>query len=153
MKLVVPVEDLNDYIGKDIGHSDWFLIDQDRINKFAEVTIDHQFIHVDEAQAKNGPFGSTIAHGFLTLSMLTHLTESCGLIPQNSVMGINYGFDKVRFLMPLKVNNRIRARVKPLSVVERNPGQWLMKSEVTIEIENEEKPALACEWLSLVFTK
>ena len=92
MKLVVPVEDLNDYIGKDIGHSDWFLIDQDRINKFAEVTIDHQFIHVDEAQAKNGPFGSTIAHGFLTLSMLTHLTESCGLIPQNSVMGINYGF-------------------------------------------------------------
>ena len=153
MKLVVPVEDLNDYIGKDIGHSDWFLIDQDRINKFAEVTIDHQFIHVDEAQAKNGPFGSTIAHGFLTLSMLTHLTESCGLIPQNSVMGINYGFDKVRFLMPLKVNNRIRARVKHLSVVERNPGQWLMKSEVTIEIENEEKPALACEWLSLVFTK
>ena len=153
MKLVVPVEDLNDYIGKDIGHSDWFLIDQDRINKFAEVTIDHQFIHVDEAQAKNGPFGSTIAHGFLTLSMLTHLTESCGLMPQNSVMGINYGFDKVRFLMPLKVNNRIRARVKPLSVVERNPGQWLMKSEVTIEIENEEKPALACEWLSLVFTK
>ena len=129
------------------------MIDQDRINKFAEVTIDHQFIHVDEAQAKNGPFGSTIAHGFLTLSMLTHLTESCGLIPQNSVMGINYGFDKVRFLMPLKVNNRIRARVKPLSVVERNPGQWLMKSEVTIEIENEEKPALACEWLSLVFTK
>ena len=129
------------------------MIDQDRINKFAEVTIDHQFIHVDEAQAKNGPFGSTIAHGFLTLSMLTHLTESCGLIPQNSVMGINYGFDKVRFLMPLKVNNRIRARVKPLSVVERNPGQWLMKSEVTIEIENEEKPALACEWLSLVFTE
>jgi acyl dehydratase len=153
MKLVVPVEDLNDYIGKDIGHSDWFLIDQDRINKFAEVTIDHQFIHVDEAQAKNGPFGSTIAHGFLTLSMLTHLTESCGLMPQNSVMGINYGFDKVRFLMPLKVNNSIRARVKPLSVVERNPGQWLMKSEVTVEIENEEKPALACEWLSLVFTK
>lgn len=153
MKLVVPVEDLNDYIGKDIGHSDWFLIDQDRINKFAEVTIDHQFIHVDEAQAKNGPFGSTIAHGFLTLSMLTHLTESCGLMPQNSVMGINYGFDKVRFLMPLKVNNRIRARVKPLSVVERNPGQWLMKSEVTVEIENQEKPALACEWLSLVFTK
>ena len=153
MKLVVPVEDLNDYIGKDIGHSDWFLIDQDRINKFAEVTIDHQFIHVDEAQAKNGPFGSTIAHGFLTLSMLTHLTESCGLMPQNSVMGINYGFDKVRFLMPLKVNNRIRARVKPLSVVERNPGQWLMKSEVTVEVENEEKPALACEWLSLVFTK
>ena len=85
--------------------------------------------------------------------MLTHLTESCGLMPQNSVMGINYGFDKVRFLMPLKVNNSIRARVKPLSVVERNPGQWLMKSEVTVEIENEEKPALACEWLSLVFTK
>jgi acyl dehydratase len=153
MKLIVPVENLNDYIGKDIGHSDWFLIDQDRINKFAAVTIDHQFIHVDEEQAKNGPFGATIAHGFLTLSMLTYLTESCGLIPENSVMGINYGFDKVRFLMPLKVNNRIRARVKPISAIERNPGQWLMKSEVTVEIESEEKPALVCEWLALVFTK
>ena len=153
MKLVVPVEKLNDYNGQDIGHSDWFLIDQERINQFATVTIDHQFIHVDEERAKSGPFGSTIAHGFMTLSMLTYLTESCGLQPEGSVMGINYGFDKVRFLKPLAVNKRIRARVKPMSATERNPGQWLMKSEVTVEIEGEEKPALVSEWLALVFTQ
>ncbi len=151
MKLVIPVEKLNDYIGKEIGHSDWFLVDQERINQFADVTIDHQFIHIDEEKSKKGPFGSTIAHGFLTLSLLTHLTETCRLIPEGTVMGINYGFDKVRFINPVKVNSRIRATVKPLSAVERNPGQWLLKSEVNVEIENEEKPALVSEWLSLVF--
>ena len=151
MKLVIPVENLNDYIGKEIGHSDWFLVDQERINQFADVTIDHQFIHIDEEKSKKGPFGSTIAHGFLTLSLLTHLTETCRLIPEGTVMGINYGFDKVRFINPVKVNSRIRATVKPLSAVERNPGQWLLKSEVNVEIENEEKPALVSEWLSLVF--
>ena len=151
MKLVIPVEKLNDYIGKEIGHSDWFLINQERINQFADVTIDHQFIHVDEEKSKKGPFGSTIAHGFLTLSLLTHLTESSRLIPEGTVMGINYGFDKVRFINPVKVNSRIRATVKPISAVERNPGQWLLKSEVNVEIENEEKPALVSEWLSLVF--
>jgi len=151
MKLVIPVENLNDYIGKEIGHSDWFLVDQERINQFADVTIDHQFIHIDEEKSKKGPFGSTIAHGFLTLSLLTHLTDTCRLIPEGTVMGINYGFDKVRFINPVKVNSRIRATVKPLSAVERNPGQWLLKSEVNVEIENEEKPALVSEWLSLVF--
>ena len=151
MKLVIPVEKLNNYIGKEIGHSDWFLVDQERINQFADVTIDHQFIHIDEEKSKKGPFGSTIAHGFLTLSLLTHLTDTCRLIPEGTVMGINYGFDKVRFINPVKVNSRIRATVKPLSAVERNPGQWLLKSEVNVEIENEEKPALVSEWLSLVF--
>ena len=151
MKLVIPVDKLNDYIGKEIGHSDWFLVDQERINQFADVTIDHQFIHIDEEKSKKGPFGSTIAHGFLTLSLLTHLTDTCRLIPEGTVMGINYGFDKVRFINPVKVNSRIRATVKPLSAVERNPGQWLLKSEVNVEIENEEKPALVSEWLSLVF--
>ena len=151
MKLVIPVEKLNDYIGKEIGHSDWFLVDQERINQFADVTIDHQFIHINEEKSKKGPFGSTIAHGFLTLSLLTHLTDTCRLIPEGTVMGINYGFDKVRFINPVKVNSRIRATVKPLSAVERNPGQWLLKSEVNVEIENEEKPALVSEWLSLVF--
>jgi len=151
MKLVIPVEKLNDYIGKEIGHSDWFLVDQERINQFADVTIDHQFIHINEEKSKKGPFGSTIAHGFLTLSLLTHLTDTCRLIPEGTVMGINYGFDKVRFINPVKVNSRIRAAVKPLSAVERNPSQWLLKSEVNVEIENEEKPALVSEWLSLVF--
>ena len=149
----VPKEKLNDYIGKEIGCSDWFLVDQEQINKFADVTKDHQFIHINEEQAKKTPFGSTIAHGFLTLSMLTYLTENCRLILEGTVMGINYGFDKVRFVMPVKVNSRIRARSKPLSCTEKNSGQWLIKSEVTVEIEDEEKPAIVSEWLSMVITK
>ncbi|MFQ6004845.1 MAG: MaoC family dehydratase [Woeseia sp.] len=153
MKTVVPAEQLADYVGKDLGHSDWFTIDQDRINQFADVTVDHQFIHVDLDRARQGSFGDTIAHGFLTLSMLTHLSESCGLLPENTVMGINYGFDKVRFLKPVLVDKRIRASVKPLSVTERHPGQWLMKSEITVEIEGEDTPALVAEWLALMFTQ
>ena len=153
MKTVVPANQLEEYIGKDLGCSDWFLIDQDRINRFADVTEDHQFIHVDVEKAKAGPFGDTIAHGFLTLSLLTHLTDDCGLMPENTVMGVNYGCDKVRFLQPVKVNQKVRARVMPVSVIERHPGQFLIKSEITIEIEGEERPALIAEWLALLFTQ
>jgi acyl dehydratase len=153
MKTIVPASKLQDYVGKDIGCSDWFQLDQDRINQFADVTVDHQFIHVDEEQAKKGPFGATIAHGFLTLSMLTHLTEDCGLAPENTVMGVNYGCDKIRFLQPVRVNQKIRARVKPLSAFEKAPGQFLIKSEITVEIEGEKKPALVAEWLALLFTR
>ncbi len=153
MKTVVPADRLKDYVGKDVGCSEWFLIDQDRINRFADVTEDHQFIHVDIERAKAGPFGDTIAHGFLTLSLLSHLTEDCGLMPENTVMGVNYGCDKVRFLQPVKVDQRVRARVKPVSVIERQPGQFLIKSEITVEIEGEDKPALVAEWLALLFTE
>ena len=152
MQTVVPSSELKDYIGKDLGHSDWFLIDQDRVNRFADVTVDHQFIHVDEEKARQTPFGGTIAHGFLTLSLLTHLTEQCGLAPEGTIMGVNYGCDRVRFLQPVRVNQRVRVRVKPLSVIERGPGQFLIKSEVTMEIEGEEKPALVAEWIALLFT-
>ena len=120
MKLV-PKEKLNDYIGKEIGCSDWFLVDQEQINKFADVTKDHQFIHINEEQAKKTPFGSTIAHGFLTLSMLTYLTENCRLIPEGTVMGINYGFDKVRFVMPVKVNSRIPCTIKTAVLHRKKP--------------------------------
>lgn len=153
MKTVVPAEKLQDYVGKELGCSEWFRIDQDRIDKFADVTVDHQFIHVDADRAKHGPFGSTVAHGFLTLSLLTHLTEDCGLAPENTVMGVNYGCDKVRFLQPVRVEQRVRARVKAMSVLERAPGQFLIKSEITVEIEGEEKPALIAEWLALLFTQ
>lgn len=153
MKTVVPADRLQDYIGRDLGRSDWFQIDQERINKFADVTVDHQFIHVDVNRAKKGPFGDTIAHGFLTLSLLTYLTEDCGLVPENTVMGVNYGCDKVRFVQPVRVNQRVRARVKPMTVIERAPGQFLIKSEITVEIEDEEKPALIAEWLALLFTQ
>lgn len=153
MKTVVPADQLSDYVGEDLGCSDWFLIDQERINQFADVTVDHQFIHVDVEKAKEGPFGAPIAHGFLTLSLLTYLTEECGLMPENTVMGVNYGCDKVRFLQPVKVNQKVRARVKPVSVIERHPGQFLIKSEITVEIKGEEKPALIAEWLALMFTQ
>jgi len=152
MKTVVPAADLKDYIGKNLGHSEWFEIDQSRIDSFADVTEDHQFIHVDAEKARQTPFGGTIAHGFLTLSLLTRLTQDCGLQPQNTVMGINYGFDKVRFLQPVRAGQRVRARVRPQSVIERHPGQFLIKSEITVDIEGEQKPALIAEWLGLLFT-
>ena len=152
MKKVVPASALQEYVGQDLGCSAWFELSQERINRFADVTEDHQFIHVDEERARHTPFGGTVAHGFLTLSMLTHLTEDCGLVPENVVMGVNYGCDKVRFLQPVRAGQRVRARVKPLSAIERGPGQHLIKSEITVEIEDEAKPALVAEWIALLFT-
>ena len=142
MSTVVPASELSDYIGKDLGASDWVTLDQDRINTFADVTEDHQFIHIDPEKAAQTPFGGTVAHGFLTLSMLT----------ENTVMGVNYGFDKVRFVQPVRAGQEVRSQVKPLSVMERAPGQYLIKSEVTVEIKGEDKPALVAEWLGLLFT-
>lgn len=149
----VTVEEFKKYAGKELGASKWFKIDQERINNFADVTIDHQFIHVDTEKAKATPFGCTIAHGFLTLSLLTYLQESIeGMIsPAGLKMGMNYGFDKVRFLAPVKVNSRIRSVAKVLSITEKKPGQLLVNTEFTIEIEGEEKPALIAEWLLMYF--
>lgn len=153
MKEVVPASELSAYIGKELGSSDWFLVDQDRIDAFADVTLDHQFIHVDPDKAAMTPFGTTIAHGFLTLSLLSHLTADCGLVPEGTAMGVNYGFDKLRFLQPVKVNQSLRARVKPLAVSEKAAGQYLIKSEVTVDIQDEKKPALVAEWLTLMITR
>ena len=152
MPTVVPASELKDQIGKTLGPSEWFAIDQDRINAFADVTIDHQFIHVDPDKAKLTPFGTTVAHGFLTLSLLTHLTGDTALMPEGTVMGVNYGFDKVRFIQPVKVGQQVRATVVPMTVLERGPGQYLVKSEVTVEIDGEDKPAVVAEWLGLLFT-
>jgi len=139
--------------GADLGCGEWFLVDQQRVNDFADVTKDHQFIHVDETAAAAGPFGGTIVHGFLTLSLLVHLVA--GLAPRlaNLVMGVNYGFDKIRFLAPVPVGSEIRAHVKIADVVERSPGQFLITQDVTVEIRGEEKPALAAQWLSLQITE
>lgn len=139
-------------MGADMGTSDWFLIDQGRINAFADCTDDHQFIHVDPERAASTRFGSTIAHGFLSLSMLSYFAESVGCVFENMVMGINYGFDKVRFLAPVKVNKRIRAHARLLDVQEKKPGHFLIQQEVTIEIEGETTPALIAEWLSMSIT-
>ena len=139
-------------VGTEVGVSDWFTIDQERINAFADVTIDHQFIHIDPESARTTPFGTTIAHGFLTLSMLSYFVGQVGVGMQGAVMGVNYGFDRVRFLSPVKVNNRVRARFRLAGFQEKAPNQYLMKHEVTVEIENEPRPALVAEWLTMVMT-
>jgi len=150
MNKTVSKEDLKSWVGKETGTSDWFKIDQDRINQFADVTLDHQFIHIDPEAAAKTPFGTTIAHGFLTLSMLSHLASGSMLSVEGAVMGINYGCDKVRFLSPVKVDSEIRAKVKLMDVSEKPGNRLLLKSEVTMEIKDERHPALIAEWLTMV---
>ena len=144
---------MKESIGADTGTSDWLLIDQGRINAFADCTDDRQFIHVDPERAAKTRFGGTIAHGFLSLSMLSYFAESVGCVFEDSVMGINYGFDKVRFLAPVKVNKRVRAHGLLLDVQEKKPGHFLIKQKVTIDIEGETTPALMAEWLTMSITK
>lgn len=129
--------------------SDWFTVSQECINQFADVTIDHQFIHIDEVQAKETPFGGTIAHGFLTLSLLSKFVSEVGLQLEGLTMGVNYGFDKLRFLAPVRAGARIRARFKLNSVTEKKPGQFLMSYGVTVDIEGEDIPALIADWLGM----
>lgn len=131
--------------------TDWLQITQERINQFADCTLDHQFIHVDPKLAAETPFGSTIAHGFLSLSLLSHFSESFTFVIEGLQMGINYGFEKVRFLAPVKVGQRVRARAKALDIEETKPSQFRIKWEVTVDIEGEEKPALVAEWLVVQF--
>lgn len=150
MSIVVPKDQLSDYIGKDLGHSEWVTIDQGRIDRFAEVTLDDQYIHTDPERAAQTPFGTTIAHGFLTLSLMSHLVQQVSLGVENMVMGINYGCESVRFLTPVKVNSRIRANVRVANVQEKSPTRHLITSDVTMEIENEDKPALVAQWLTLL---
>lgn len=138
-------------IGTDLGASDWYLIDQDMVNKFADLTNDHQFIHVNPEAAKMTPFGGTIVHGFFTLSMLAGLQPEGAIVLEGIKMGVNYGCDRIRFLEPVPVGSRIRARHKLKAVDDKGGGRWLLTSEVTIEIEGKEKPALIADWLGMQF--
>jgi acyl dehydratase len=149
MAQTVTREELSGRIGQPLGTSEWFLVDQARVNEFADVTLDHQFLHVDAERARATPFGGTIAHGFLTLSLLVHLCLP--FIPElaNRRLLVNYGFDKVRFAAPVKVGKRIRAVGTLGDVSERKPGNVILRVDVTVEIEGEDKPALVAEWLSL----
>jgi acyl dehydratase len=149
MEGTVTREQLDRMVGEPLGVSDWFLIDQERVNRFADVTLDHQFIHVDAARAKATPFGGTIAHGFLTLSLLVPLCLDFIPVLANRTLVVNYGFEKVRFVAPVKVGKRIRAQSTLSEVSERKPNNVIMKIGVTVEIEGEDKPALVAEWLSL----
>lgn len=147
----VPVAELSQYVGKELGRSEWLEIDQARINLFAEATGDFQFIHIDPEKAAKTPFGSTIAHGFLTLSLIPKLMENILVLPEGLKMVVNYGLDSVRFIQPVKVNSRVRLAVSLTEVTEKKPGQWLLKATATLEIEGEEKPAYIAEPLSLAF--
>ena len=149
MALTIDAAELQDYIGKEVGVSDWMGIDQERINQFADATGDHQYIHVDPERAAETPFGTTIAHGFLTMSLMVLMGYEGSTKLNNTVMGINYGFDKLRFINPVKVNTKIRGRFKLIHAEEKKPNHYLLKHEVTVEIEGEEKPALIAEWLGM----
>jgi acyl dehydratase len=153
MPIIIKKDEIANYINHQAEPTPWHQITQQQINQFADCTLDHQFIHVDEEKAKDTPFGSTIAHGFLTLSMLSHFAESFSVIIEGFYMGINAGFDKVRFLQPVKVNSKIRAHAKTLSIEEKKPGQYRVCTEVTVEIEGCETPALIAEWVSVQMVK
>ncbi len=146
------LDDIRSRIGNEIGVSSWLTVDQARIDAFAEATEDRQFIHTDAEAAARTPFGGTIAHGFLSLSLLSRMGAEAMLIPEGAKMAVNYGLDRVRFLAPVRSGKRVRGRFTLDSVDEKAPGQILMRHTVTVEIEGEEKPALTAQWLGLIFT-
>jgi acyl dehydratase len=142
-------EEIRSKVGSEVGVSSWVSIDQQRIDLFAEATGDRQFIHTDPAAAAATPFGGTIAHGFLSLSLLSRMGAEAMLLPKNMRMAVNYGLDRVRFLAPVRSGSRVRGRFTLDSVEEKAAGQLLMRHTVTVEIEGEDKPALSAVWLSL----
>ena len=153
MPVSIPASQLPDLVGMETEPSSWLRVTQERINQFADATNDHQFIHVSPMKALLTPFRSTIAHGFLSLSLLSHLNAETAYIPDSVKMVINYGSDRVRYLAPVKVGRRIRSHQKIIEANEKKPGQWLVKTEVTIEIEDEDTPALVAEILTLFILK
>lgn len=144
--------DLVGLVGKELGKSDWITVDQDRINGFADITEDHQFIHVNEEAAAMTPFGGTIAHGFLSLSLLSKLAEGQTLVMEGIKMGINYGFEKVRFINPVRAGKKVRGVFTLKDAAEKSPGQILLTYSVACEIEGEAKPAFIAEWLVMQVT-
>ena len=150
---IASLDEIRSRIGEEVGISSWLTMDQERIDAFAHSTEDRQFIHIDHEAAAKTPFGQTIAHGFLTLSMLSRMAAEGMLIPDTVRMALNYGLDRVRFIAPVKSGKRIRGRFRLDSVEEKAPGQLLLRHTVTVEIEGEEKPALTAEWLGLIFVQ
>ena len=150
---LAAIADIRARIGDEVGVSDWLTVDQARIDAFADATEDRQFIHVDPAAAAQTPFGGTIAHGFLTLSLLSRMAADAMVLPGTLTMAVNYGFDRVRFIAPVRAGRRVRGRFILDSVEQKAPGQILMRHTVTVEIEGADKPALSALWLSLLFTQ
>ena len=150
---VASLSHIRSLVGQEIGESSWLTVDQARIDSFADATEDRQFIHVDPQAAAQTSFGGTIGHGFLTLSLLSRMAAEASLLPENLSMAVNYGLDRVRFLGPVRSGKRVRGRFTLDSMEEKAPGQWLMRHNVIVEIEGEEKPALTAVWLGLMFTQ
>ena len=148
---IASIEEISGKVGQEVGVSDWILIDQARIDAFAEITEDPQFIHIDPEAAAKTPFGGTVAHGFLTLSLLSRMAAGAMLRPEGVKMGVNYGFDRVRFMAPVRSGTRVRGRFALLRVEEKKPAQWQFVHNVTVEIEGEDKPALVADWIGLIF--
>jgi len=145
------LDEIRARVGAEIGTSGWIEIDQARIDAFAEVTEDHQFIHVDPEAAAATPFGGTVAHGFLTLSLLSRMAADVMLRPETMKMGVNYGFERVRFMAPVRSGKRVRGRFVLSSFDEKRPGQYQFLHQVTVEIEGESKPALVADWIGMMF--
>jgi acyl dehydratase len=145
------IEDIKARAGQEIGVSDWISISQEAIQKFAEVTDDHQFIHVDPEAAAKTPFGGTVAHGFLTLSLLSRMAADVMLRPPSLQMAVNYGFERVRFIAPVKAGKRVRGHFRLARIEEKRPGQWQSLYNVTVEIDGEDKPALTADWIGMMF--
>ena len=145
---------IREYLGKEIGVSDWITMDQERIDQFADCTGDHQWIHVDVERARReSPLGSTIAHGFLTLSLLAAMQMELGIVPEGISQALNYGLNRVRFIAPVKAGARIRNRVVLLAAEPQDKGRFLLTFQNTVEIEDEKKPALIAETLALLLTR
>jgi acyl dehydratase len=149
---VATLDEIRGRVGQDVGVSGWLTVRQERITAFADATEDRQFIHIDPEAAGRTPFGGTIAHGFLTLSLLSRMAADTILLPDTTKMVVNYGLDRVRFLAPVRSGKRIRGRFSLDCVEEKAPGQILLRHIVTVEIEGEDKPALSAVWLTLLFT-
>ena len=149
---VATLEEIHAAVGTEIGVSDWIAVGQERIDAFADATEDRQFIHTDPALAAQTPFGGTIAHGFLSLSLLSRMGADVMLVPDTTKMAVNYGLDRVRFLAPVRAGKRVRGRFVLKDMKEKATGQFLMTFGVTVEIEGEDKPALLADWLGLIIT-
>jgi acyl dehydratase len=148
---VAKLDEIRAKVGTSLGASPWIEVSQRDIDLFADVTGDHQFIHVDPAAAAKTPFGGTVAHGFLTLSLLSQMAAHVMLVPEGTKMGVNYGFEKVRFVAPVRSGKRVRGHFTLMSLEEKQPGQFQFVHNVTAEIEGEDKPALVAEWIGRVF--
>ena len=148
---IASLDQIRARLGEEIGVSDWISVDQERIAAFAEATEDRQFIHLDPVAAAQTPFGGTIAHGFLSLALLSRMAADVMLVPETTRMAVNYGLDRVRFLAPVRAGKRVRGRFTLDSAEDKAPGQLLLRHAVTVEIEDEPKPALTAQWLGLLF--